>query len=86
MRIPLAIEIINFKAPFFLMLHRIDHILQIPAIDAMRSEIFDKFECRFIIKDFISKLLYIYHIRIRLIPLLGRCNRQHKVYYANEKT
>ena len=69
LRIPLTIEIVNLETPLLLDLQLVEHILQIPAVRTMRSEIFYKFETLQVTLYHLRELDVRYQVRIWHVPL-----------------
>lgn len=72
LRIPCAIEVINLKAPLFLMLQLVDHLLEVATEAAVGWEILYYFKGSFIVDDQLLKLLLVYEVGIGHVPLLGK--------------
>ena len=70
LRVPLTIEVIDLKAPLFLMLEGIYYIFKISTVDAVRGKILNKFKGGVIIEYLLLILCFIDEIRIRHITFL----------------
>jgi hypothetical protein len=81
LRIPGAVEIIDLKAPFFLVFQCVHRLLQVPAIDTVWREIFYDFEGGTVVEDMFFELDIAYQVRVWLVPLLRTREREKHCYY-----
>lgn len=81
LRIPGAVEIIDLKAPFLLMLQHVHHLLQVPAVDTVWREIFYDLEGSTVVEDMLLELGIAYQVRVWLVPLLRTREREKHCYY-----
>lgn len=70
LRVPLAIEVIDFETPLFLMFELIEHCLQVAAVGTVGSEILDEFVRKLVLKYFGVILFIADEIRIRHKPFI----------------
>jgi hypothetical protein len=56
LRIPGAVEVVDAEAPLALMLEHVHHLLQVPAVHAIRRKVLDYLEGRLVIQHQLRKL------------------------------
>ncbi len=70
--VPCTIKVINLKAPLFLMLELVNHLLKIATEPTIGRKILDNLKGSFIIDDELLKFLFVNKVRIGHEPLLAK--------------